>query len=48
LPGEPPLVVYLAQNIDAFLQAVVEFAVLFSGLTRKDQTKDEKGGVVKV
>lgn len=48
LPGEPPLVVYLAQNIDAFLQAVVEMSVLFAGLSRHDQTKDEKSGVVKV
>jgi hypothetical protein len=48
LPGEPPLAVYLAQNIDSFLQAVVEMAVLFSGLTRRDQTKDENVGVVKV
>jgi hypothetical protein len=44
---EPPLAVFLAQDIDEFLRAVVEMAVLFCGLRRRDQTKDEKGGVVK-
>ena len=43
-PDQPPLVVYLAQNIDAFLLAVVELAVLFSGLTRYDSAKEENGG----
>ncbi|HET7560867.1 MAG TPA: hypothetical protein VFJ87_00630 [Rhodanobacteraceae bacterium] len=46
LPAEPPLVVYLAQHIDAYLQAVVELAVLFAGLKRHDSTKDEKEGNV--
>lgn len=46
LHSEPPLSVYLAQNIDAYLQAVVELAVLFSGLTRHDATKDEKDKII--
>ena len=40
--------VYIAQDIDNFLKSIVEVAVLFAGLKRKDAPKDETVGGMKI